>query len=170
MRLSRIDRRQVLPTTLEAAWAFFCDPRNLSVITPPDMHFEVISEVPAHIHAGLLIQYRVDPFPGWRARWLTEITHVSAPRLFVDEQRFGPYRFWHHQHHFREVPGGVEVRDLVHYALPGGPLGALVDARAVAPRLAAIFDFRERVLEQRFALPAGAGGDGRRGRDGAGGA
>ncbi len=168
MRLNRIDRRQVLPTTLEAAWAFFSDPRNLSVITPPDMHFEVISDVPAEVHAGLLIQYRVEPFAGWRAHWVTEITQVSAPRLFVDEQRFGPYRFWHHQHHFREVPGGVEVRDLIHYSLPGGPLGALVNARAVAPRLAAIFDFRERVLAQRFALPAGAGEEDRRRRGGAG--
>ncbi len=163
MRLHRIDRRQVLPTTVGEAWSFFSDPRNLSVITPPDMHFEVISDVPAQVHAGLLIEYRVEPFPGWRAHWVTEITQVSAPRLFVDEQRFGPYRFWHHQHHFREVPGGVEVRDLVHYSLPGGPLGALVNARGVAPRLAAIFDFRERVLEQRFSPPSRAGGGERHG-------
>ena len=166
MRLHRIDRRQVLPTTIEEAWSFFSDPRNLSVITPPDMHFEVISDIPARVHAGLLIEYRVEPLPGWRTHWVTEITQVSAPRLFVDEQRFGPYRFWHHQHHFREVPGGVEVRDLVHYSLPGGPLGALVNARGVAPRLRAIFDFRERVLAQRFSPPTRAGGGGRPGAGG----
>ena len=163
MRLHRIDRRQVLPTTFEEAWAFFSDPRNLTVITPPDMHFEVLSALPKEVYPGLLIEYRIEPCPGWRAHWVTEITHVSEPYLFVDEQRLGPYRFWHHQHHFREVPGGLEVRDLVHYSLPGGPVGALVNARGVAPRLAAIFDFRERVVAQRFALPAGAGDGGRPG-------
>lgn len=168
MRLHRVDRRQVLPTTIEETWSFFSNPHNLSVITPPDMHFEVVSAVPDEIHAGLLIEYRVKPFPRWRANWLTEITHVSAPYRFVDEQRSGPYRFWHHQHHFRELPGGVEVRDLVHYALPGGPLGTLVNARGVAPRLAAIFDFRERVLAQRFARPASAGDGGLPGTAGAG--
>jgi ligand-binding SRPBCC domain-containing protein len=165
VRLHRVDRRQTLSTTIEQAWSFFSDPRNLAVITPPDMRFEVLSEVPERIYAGLLLEYRVQPFPGWQANWVTEITQVVAPHRFVDEQRIGPYRFWHHQHHFRELPGGVEVRDLVHYSLPGGPLGALVNARAVAPRLAAIFDFREGVLAQRFAAPAGAGED--RGGDGA---
>ncbi len=156
MRLNRIDRRQTLPTTLDEAWSFFSDPRNLAVITPPDMEFELVSEPPEQIYPGLILEYRIRPFPRWRAGWVTEITHATAPYRFVDEQRMGPYRFWHHQHHFREVAGGVEVRDLVHYALPGGPLAGLVNARAVAPRLAAIFDFRERVLEQRFAVPAGA--------------
>jgi ligand-binding SRPBCC domain-containing protein len=165
VRLHRVDRRQTLPTTINEAWTFFSDPRNLAVITPPDMHFEVLSEVPEQVYAGLLLEYRVKPFPGWQANWVTEITQVAAPYRFVDEQRSGPYRFWHHQHHFREVPGGVEVRDLVHYSLPGGPLGALVNARAVAPRLAEIFDFREGVLAQRFAAPAGAGDGG--GLDGA---
>jgi ligand-binding SRPBCC domain-containing protein len=77
---------------------------------------------------------------------MTEITHVERLRYFVDEQRFGPYAFWHHQHHFKEVEGGVEMTDLVHYRLPFGPLGTLANALFVRKRLHDIFDYRTRVI------------------------
>jgi ligand-binding SRPBCC domain-containing protein len=83
-------------------------------------------------------------------RWLTEITHVQAPYYFVDEQRFGPYALWHHQHWFEEVEGGIKMTDLVHYALPLGVLGRLAHAAFVKKRLEEIFDYRFRTLERRF--------------------
>jgi ligand-binding SRPBCC domain-containing protein len=148
MRLHRFDALQKLPVSIERAWDFFADARNLARITPPDMGFEVTSDLPGRMYAGMIITYRVRPLFGVAVRWVTEITHVDEPRMFVDEQRFGPYRFWHHQHLFREIPGGVEAQDIVHYALPPG--GGVLRGTVVEPRLRQIFSYRKDVLERTF--------------------
>jgi ligand-binding SRPBCC domain-containing protein len=114
------------------------------------MGFAIRSEVPEVVHPGLIIEYTIRPFARLRVTWVTEITHVIEGRLFVDEQRSGPYRMWHHEHHFAAVSGGVEMRDVVSYTLPLGPLGDLIDRLAVRGRLAAIFAYRETVLRDRF--------------------
>lgn len=150
MQLYRLERIQTLPIAPETAWAFFSDPLNLPLITPPALNFRLTCEVPARMHPGMLISYRLTPFPLFHVRWITEITHLVEPHLFVDEQRFGPYRFWHHQHHFRPVAGGTEMRDVVSYALPLGLLGRPA-AVIVRRQLAGIFDFRRDYLEKRFA-------------------
>ncbi|HEX6037094.1 SRPBCC family protein [Longimicrobium sp.] len=148
MKLYTLEREQRLPIPLETAWDFFSDARNLARITPPSMGFEVTSKLPERMYAGMIITYRVRPLLGVPVTWVTEITHVDEGRLFVDEQRFGPYRFWHHQHLFREFPGGVEVGDIVSYALPpgAGPVRPLL----VTPRLESIFDYRREVLTKMF--------------------
>jgi ligand-binding SRPBCC domain-containing protein len=147
MPLEQLERLQVIPSTLQEAWSFFSRPDNLSAITPPWLNFEVTSSLPAQMYPGMILTYTVSPVAGLPLEWVTEITHCSQPRLFIDEQRIGPYRFWHHQHHFREVPAGVEVRDLVHYKLPLGPLGRIA-SRYVRKRLEAIFDFRREAVQQ----------------------
>ncbi|HYH80328.1 MAG TPA: SRPBCC family protein [Longimicrobium sp.] len=148
MKLHRLDALQKLPVSIAEAWDFFSDARNLAVITPPSLGFEVTGPLPERMYAGMIITYRVRPLLGLPVRWVTEITHVDEPHRFVDEQRFGPYRFWHHQHLFREIPGGVEATDIVHYALPPG--GGAVRRALVAPRLAEIFTYRKAVLERTF--------------------
>ena len=150
MSLHRFADISRFPISLEEAWDFFSDPRNLAVITPPDMAFTIQTDLPDRMHAGLIVKYQVRPMMNVPMTWVTEITNVVEHELFVDEQRFGPYRFWHHQHHFRAVPGGVEMRDIVHYDVGFGPIGDIVDLLVVRRRIQAIFDFRSRVLEQRF--------------------
>lgn len=150
MRLYRLSTVQRLPISPVEAWAFFSDPRNLAEITPPSLGFTVTSELPERMYAGMIITYRVRPLLGIPVTWVTEITQVNQPYHFVDEQRFGPYRFWHHQHHFREVEGGVEARDLVHYALPLGRFTGAVRRWLVGPQLEKIFRYRRAVLEARF--------------------
>jgi ligand-binding SRPBCC domain-containing protein len=135
---------------MQQAWTFFSDPRNLADITPGDMGFNVLCDPPAHIYPGLMLSYSVRPFPGFSTAWVTEITHVDAPNYFVDEQRMGPYRLWHHEHRFRPVPGGVEAEDIVHYALPFGTLGKALAGAWVRRRLDGIFRFRAEVLRNRF--------------------
>jgi len=149
-RLRRLECRQLLPLDLTAAWQFFADPANLARITPADLGFEVTSPLPERMYAGMIVAYRVRPFGSLRFPWVTEITHVREPEFFVDEQRSGPYRFWHHQHHFRQAGEGVEMTDLVHYQLPFGCLGDLLAGRSVERRLAAIFAYRRRVLVELF--------------------
>jgi ligand-binding SRPBCC domain-containing protein len=153
--MHQLDVTQAVPLSLDEAWAFFSDPRNLAVITPPDMGFVIHSAVPPVMYEGLLIEYTVRPLLNLPVRWVTEIVHVKEREYFVDEQRSGPYRMWHHEHHFRPVPGGVEVRDLVSYMLPLGPLGDIVNRVAVRQRLEEIFRYRRRVLVERFGpMPA----------------
>jgi len=150
MKTYCIIRRQLLGTDPETAWRFFSDPSNLSLITPPWLDFKITSPVPASIYAGLIISYRIRPLAGIAVPWLSEITHVDAPRFFVDEQRQGPYRFWHHQHRLKSVANGVEKTDVVHYQLPGGPIGILFHATWVRRRLEEIFDYRRAAIVDIF--------------------
>lgn len=150
MKLYRLRTVQFLPIPIEEAWTFFSNPANLGRITPPWMRFEITSPLPERVYAGLIVTYRIRPVLGFPVDWITEITQVRTPHFFVDEQRFGPYRFWHHEHHFRETDGGVEVEDLVLYAMPYGWLGTLIQRLVVARRLEEIFDYRRRTLETLF--------------------
>ena len=150
MQLDKIRRVQRLAVSVQEAWNFFSDPRHLRDLTPPELGFQVTSALAEKMYPGLIISYCITPFFGISRQWITEITHVSEPHLFVDEQRFGPYRFWHHQHLFREIAGGVEMEDIVHYIIPFGWLGQLAAARRVKKELQKIFDFRREVLEKKF--------------------
>jgi len=154
MKPSALREVQRLPISLPEAWSFFSDPRNLPRITPPSLGLEVTSDLPGVMYPGMIITYRVRPIPWVSVGWVTEITHVREPVLFVDEQRFGPYRFWHHEHHFREVEGGVEMEDIVHYALPFGTIGRVFGGPLVRRRLEQIFSFRRRFLVREFGLEA----------------
>ena len=70
--------------------------------------------------------------------------------MFIDEQRFGPYLFWHHQHHFEATSEGVLMTDIVHYALRFDPLSRPVHALVVKPQVNEIFRYRASVLEKYF--------------------
>lgn len=152
MKPISFERTQILPITLETAWKFFSNPVNLVKITPPDMNFKITSPPQDDIYAGQIITYTLRPFWGVSVNWTTEITHVERLRFFVDEQRFGPYRFWHHQHRFQEVEGGVAMHDLIHYLLPHDRLISLINRFFVAPRLRRIFDYRSATLKKLFPI------------------
>ena len=159
MRLERLHSLFRLPVGISDAWEFFSDPRNLARITPASLGIEITSAVPDRMHPGMIVTYTVRALPGVRVSWVTEITHVVEPYLFVDEQRFGPYRFWHHQHHIREVDGGIEGTDIVHYALPFGVAGRILGGGLVRRSLENIFSFRKTFLEETFGrLPASRNG------------
>jgi ligand-binding SRPBCC domain-containing protein len=132
------------------AWDFFSSPKNLQVITPPYLGFEIQSELPEKMYPGLFISYKVSPVLGIKLNWTTEITHVNEPHFFVDEQRVGPYTIWHHEHHFVRKEGGIEMTDIVSYKLPFGFLGRLVHPFLVAPKLNEIFAFRFKKVDELF--------------------
>ncbi|MEO4005685.1 MULTISPECIES: SRPBCC family protein [unclassified Flavobacterium] len=150
MRLYTLHTRQKLPVSLDEAWAFFSDPSNLNTITPEDMKFQTLSGDDRKMFAGQIIHYKISPFRGIQLQWVTEITHVEPNAFFVDEQRFGPYKFWHHKHFFKEIDGGIEMEDLIHYQVPFGFIGNLFHPLLVRPKLKAIFDYRKNKLEQLF--------------------
>ena len=146
----RLEFQQLLPLTLPEAWDFFLRPENLAEITPPDLAFEVISPLPERMYAGMIVNYRVRPLAGITVPWTTEITHVVEPVFFVDEQRSGPYRFWHHQHSFAEIDGQVRMTDLVHYQIGFGLPGHWLVGGLVRRRLDEIFDYRKQKLFELF--------------------
>ncbi len=149
MPIYTLRQTQVVEMSLGECWRFFSDPRNLAKITPPALGFCVKTDLPAAIYPGLMIEYTVSPLLGIPLSWLTEIVQVHEPHSFVDEQRIGPYRLWHHEHFFRELADGrTEVRDLVHYVPPLGPLGAVLNALVIRPQLEQIFAFREQAVDQ----------------------
>jgi ligand-binding SRPBCC domain-containing protein len=150
MSLHRLERKLELPISLDQAWKFFSNPGNLKMITPPSLGLAVTDIPGEKIYPGMIINYRVRPILRLPWNWVTEITHVNAPFMFVDEQRTGPYRLWHHEHHFQEIAGGVEIRDLVHYILPLGILGDVINTLRVENDLRLIFDYREEVLNKMF--------------------
>lgn len=146
----QLKRTQIVKTDLQTCWDFFSSPSNLQKITPPSMGFDVLVDVPNNMYEGMMIEYRVRPLLSIPLKWITEITHVKPLQYFVDEQRKGPYKIWHHEHHFREIPEGVEMTDIVSYELPLGFLGKMAHPILVKSKLEEIFAYRLKVVEELF--------------------
>jgi ligand-binding SRPBCC domain-containing protein len=142
---------QNIPLSLEETWDFFSSPANLQKITPSEMGFEIISKHHGtKMYPGQLIEYKVRPVLGIPLYWMTEITHVQDQKFFVDEQRYGPYSLWHHQHHFKPIDGGVEMIDIVHYKIPFWILGDIANSLFIGNKLKSIFDYRYAAVEKMY--------------------
>ena len=154
MKSYQLNFKHFLPISLEEAWAFFSSPLNLAKITPDDMEFIVTSTIDsnAKMYPGMIITYKVSPLFGIKLNWMTEITQVEEDKYFIDEQRFGPFKFWHHQHHFKAVEGGVEMTDILTYGLPFGILGTIAHQIMVKNKVKEIFAFREKKTNQIFGV------------------
>ncbi|KZS42040.1 MULTISPECIES: SRPBCC family protein [Aquimarina] len=150
MKIYTLKAKQNLPISLDEAWEFLSDPRNLKTITPDYMGFQILSGADRKMYSGQIIQYIVTPIAGIKSKWVTEITHTKDKHYFVDEQRFGPYALWHHKHFLKEIPGGVEMEDIIDYKVPFGILGQLVHPFMVKPKLKEIFEYREKKLIELF--------------------
>lgn len=143
---------QKIPISLDEAWDFFSSPLNLAKITPKEMNFIVTSDYnkDAKMYPGMIITYKVSPVFGIKMNWMTEITHVKEGEYFVDEQRFGPYALWHHQHHFKVIEGGVQMNDILNYAIPYGIIGTIGNAILVKREINKIFAYREKAIVELF--------------------
>ena len=147
MAFYQLNKRQFIPVAPEKVWDFISSPANLKQITPPYMGFDILSPaLPEKMYEGMIIRYRVSPFPGFSTTWVTEITHVEEMKYFVDEQRIGPYVMWHHQHLLEPADGGVIMTDIVSYSPPLGFLGAVANSLLIRRKLNEIFEYREIAL------------------------
>ena len=140
----RLRTRQELPLPLDEVFAFFADAGNLERITPPELHFRILTPQPINVAEGTFIDYRLRLF-GIPFSWKTEITCWEPPYQFVDEQRRGPYRQWIHRHRFSAVAGGTLMEDEVLYQLPLYPLGNLA-LPLIRLQLGRIFDYRKEAI------------------------
>lgn len=147
-----LHRTQTVPAPLDRVFPFFAEPANLARITPAWLAFRMVDPDGVTMRKGERIEYRIRPL-GFPQRWISEISAYDPPHMFVDEQRVGPYRSWHHTHVFRAVPGGTEITDTVVYELPLGPLGRLAHALFVRRQLEGIFSHRRRIVARLFASP-----------------
>jgi ligand-binding SRPBCC domain-containing protein len=145
--------KMIVKTDLQTLWDFISLPENLSRITPPAMDFMITFRSSLNgdkMYSGQIIAYKVKPLPVFDASWVTEITQVQEKKYFIDEQRFGPYKFWHHQHIIRETPEGVEMTDIVSYKLPMAFIGRWFGGWLVRQQLKSIFNYRTIQLEKIF--------------------
>lgn len=145
-----LERSQVIPADRAAVFAFFEDPNNLGKITPGGMGFKILKMDEPPMRPGFRIKYRIRVF-GVPVTWVSKITEYEPGTRFVDDQVRGPYSFWRHEHTFEDHPEGTLMRDRVQYRLPFGILGASVMGGLVARQLRHIFDYRARVIGERFA-------------------
>ena len=150
MKIFRLEKSINLPITIEECWEFFSNPNNLKVITPKYMGFDILDLEDTKMYAGQIIKYNVSPLFGLNMKWVTEITHVKKNKFFVDEQRFGPYKFWHHKHKFEIIDGGIKAIDILDYALPLGVVGEFFPPFFIKPKLEEIFKYREKKLIEIF--------------------
>ena len=151
MAYYQIQTSQKIPATIEEVWDFISSPENLKRITPSHMGFDIQTrDLPAKMYPGMIIGYKVSPLAGIKMNWLTEITQVREKEFFIDEQRIGPYKLWHHQHRLSEIEGGVLMTDIVTYSPPGWFLGAIANRLMIRKKLREIFEFREKAVIEIF--------------------
>ena len=151
MKVYKKEWIQFIPRPLDEVWEFFSRPENLNEVTPKEMNFEILTDIANKpMYEGMIINYKVTPLLGIKMRWTTEIQRIKEGQYFVDEQRFGPYAMWHHEHHFREADGGVYMTDLLHYAIPFDPFGRLANVLFVNNKIEEIFKYRVEAVEQLF--------------------
>lgn len=150
MKIYKIETVQLVNASLDECWAFFSSPQNLQKITPNDMGFEITDFDNKSVYPGQVIQYKVSPLFGIKLSWMTVITAVKDKAYFIDEQRFGPYTLWHHKHFFEATATGTKMTDVVHYALPLGFLGKIMNTLVVKNKLKEIFDYRYVKVDEMF--------------------
>lgn len=142
---------QILPISLEKAWEFFTVPMNLDKITPKEMDFKITNNPPPKTYKGQIITYKIGVLPLIKSNWITEITHLEDQQFFVDEQRFGPYAMWHHEHHFEKISENeTKMKDIVNFKMPFGILGDLLAGYFVKNKVKFIFESRHTILEKTF--------------------
>ena len=150
MKIYKQETIQYVNASLEECWSFFSSPKNLQKITPKEMGFQITDFDDKNMYPGQIIQYKVTPLLGISLSWMTEITQVKDFSYFIDEQRFGPYRFWHHKHFFEATASGTKMTDVVHYGLPLGFLGRIMNTLIVENKLKSIFEHRRVVIDKMF--------------------
>lgn len=148
----RIMQVQRIPIPKKEAWHFFSNPKNLEEITPTDIGFSLMDTVEEKMYKGMVIRYTVAPLLGVKLQWATEITTIMEEDYFIDHQLSGPYKTWHHQHFFKTIEGGTELKDIVHYELPMGFLGKLAHHLLIKNKLKQIFAHRKSSIEKKFGI------------------
>ncbi len=148
---TQIIKKQLIKTDIENLWDFMSSPKNLDRITPKEMKFNIKSKnKDQKMYEGMIITYTVTPLLNIPLNWVTEITHIKKNKYFVDEQRLGPYKMWHHEHIFEEKEDGILMTDIITYAPPMGVLGDIANKLFINKKVHNIFNYRKKIIDQIF--------------------
>tara|TARA_B100000963_G_scaffold230103_1_gene200715 strand:- start:188 stop:649 length:462 start_codon:yes stop_codon:yes gene_type:complete len=148
---TQIIKKQLIKTDIESLWDFMSSPKNLDRITPKEMKFNIKSKnKDQKMYEGMIITYTVTPLLNIPLNWVTEITHIKKNKYFVDEQRLGPYKMWHHEHIFEEKDNGILMTDIITYAPPMGVLGDIANKLFINKKVHNIFNYRKKIIDQIF--------------------
>ena len=151
MAVFQFFKEQRIPASVDEVWDFISSPKNLSKITPDSMGFEITTPyLSDKMYPGMIITYKVSPMLNVKMTWVTEITHVKEKEYFVDEQREGPYKTWHHEHWVKPIEGGVMMEDLITYQPPMGIFGKAANDLFIRKKLEEIFEYRRLALIELF--------------------
>lgn len=153
MGFYQFKRELRVKANIDEVWDFISSPRNLKEITPDYMGFDITTEdLPEKMYPGMIISYMVTPLFGIKTPWVTEITHVKDKSYFVDEQRVGPYKIWHHEHFIEPFEEGVLMKDIVSYKPPFGFLGSIANRLIINKKLDEIFNYRTKVIQEKYGV------------------
>jgi len=153
MGFYQFKRELRVKATMDEVWDFISSPSNLKEITPDYMGFDITTEdLPEKMYPGMIISYIVTPLFGIKTTWVTEITHVKDKSYFVDEQRVGPYKVWHHEHFIEPLEDGVLMKDIVSYKPPFGFLGSIANSLIIKKKLNEIFNYRTKVIQEKYGV------------------
>lgn len=151
MAAFQFKREQIINSDIDTIWDFVSSPKNLKEITPSYMLFQITSDnLDQKMYPGMIITYKVAPILNIKIDWMTEITHVRDKEFFIDEQRMGPYKMWHHQHIFEIKDDGVLMKDIITYIPPFGLIGQIANKIFIKKQLKSIFDYRQKVINEKF--------------------
>ena len=151
MAYTQIKRTQLIKTDIDTLWEFISSPKNLQAITPKSMRFKITSDnKDEKMYPGMIISYKVAPILSIPMTWVTEITQVKEHAFFIDNQVIGPYKLWHHQHIFTQTKEGILMEDIISYTPPFGIIGKIANLLFIKRKVESIFDFRFKILEERF--------------------
>ena len=150
-KIYSLETKQIIDRPIEEIWSFFTNPKNLNQLTPSDMNFKILSGSSDDFYEGKIISYSINPFKFYNIKWVTEITKIKKNDFFIDEQRFGPYKMWHHEHHFiKNNDNTTTIHDKVIYKLPYGIIGKINHKLFIKKRLLEIFNFRKKTMKQLY--------------------
>ncbi len=151
MKMYKRSWQQVVEADMPEVWEFFSRPENLIRLTPEDMDIEVITDINGvEMHEGMIIDYVMTPVPRIKTKWTTRITKIEKFKYFIDVQEKGPYKKWHHEHHFRQGDEGILMSDIVYYSMPLGFLGDIANSIYINARLNDIFAYRKQAIDEIF--------------------
>lgn len=135
---------------MEEAWEFLTNSENLNKVTPPKFRFKTISGGDQPMFPGQIIVHRMRLAPFIWANWITEIKYIDPGKSFIDEQRAGPYKFWHHRHSLEADGDATIMHDEIHYALPLAPFSEIAHVLHVRPLMKTLFAYRREALDGLF--------------------
>lgn len=138
-----------LKTNLEKLFRFHLDPKNLKLLSSPNMNLKILTSIsPIVKNSEVILKFNLLPFIP--IRWSLVIEEIIENELIIDLQTKGPFKYWRHKHLFQKLfDGTVVMTDEIEYEMKWGLFGKLLNP-LIKWRLNQIFKMRHKIIESLF--------------------